>query len=287
MSSGTPFALAWFPPEWMRAMPSDLSLPKARAWTLCACSLLPFAAGAQSVSPIATDRPDFVESSRTVGLGRWQVETSVAFDRDNEDGVRAEAFATPTLLRIGLGEHWEARFETDGWIDARVRAAAVREGSDGFADIAVGLKYALPEPTGAGPAQAWLFHLDLPSGDRAFRGEGVRPSLRWVGEWSLSETWSLGVMPGVILDDDGDDDYAAGIFGVVVGRAWSPTFRSFAELALPQIASSEHGGTEAYLDLGSAWLLSPDLQLDTAIALGLNDRSVDSAITVGVSVRWP
>ncbi|MFY8124197.1 MAG: hypothetical protein ACOVKB_08160, partial [Silanimonas sp.] len=28
--------------------------------------------------PIATDRPDFVESSQTVGLGRWQIETSVA-----------------------------------------------------------------------------------------------------------------------------------------------------------------------------------------------------------------
>ncbi len=268
-------------------MRSSLLSSLARGCALCVCGLPPMAAHAQPASPIATDRPDFVESSRSVGSGRWQVETSVAFERDSEDGVRAEVFATPTLLRIGLGERWEARFETDGWLDARVRAAPFRADQQGFADLALGLKYALPEPAGAGPAQAWLFHLDLPSGDRAFRGEGVRPSLRWVGEWSLSEDWSLGLMPGVLLDDDGDENYTAGIFGVVVGRAWSPRFRSFAELALPQIASSEHGGTEAYLDLGAAWLLSPDLQLDSAIALGLNDRSVDSAITVGLSARWP
>ncbi|WP_395789134.1 transporter [Aquimonas sp.] len=256
------------------------------ALAACAAVSISPPAVAQTVEPLATDRPDFVESSRTVGAGRWQVETSIAFERDSESGVRAEAFATPTLLRIGLSERWEARFETDGWIDARLRAGGSRADTSGVADLAIGLKHALAEPAGAGPAQAWLLHFDLPSGDRDFRGEGVRPSLRWVGEWALSEAWSLGVMPGVILDDDGEDDYVAGIFGIVVGRAWSPSFRSFAELALPQIVSTEHGGTEAYLDLGSAWLLSPDLQLDSAISLGLNDRSVDAAITVGLSARW-
>jgi hypothetical protein len=254
---------------------------------LAAASAAPRSANAQSIDPIATDRPDFVESSRTVGAGRWQVESSVAFERDDEDGFRAEAFSTPTLLRIGLGDHWEARFETDGWIDARLRGGGTRVSVDGAADIAVGLKYALPEPTGSGPAQAWLFHLDLPTGNSAFRGEGVRPSLRWVGEWSLTDAWSLGVMPGVILDDDGEDDFLAGIFGVVVGRAWSPTFRSFAEVALPQIVGTDNGGTEAYLNLGSAWLLGSDAQLDAAVSAGLNQRSVDAAATVGFSVRWP
>lgn len=262
------------------------TLRGALALMACAAAAMSHPAAAQTVEPLATDRPDFVESSRTVGAGRWQIETSVAFERDRDSGIRAEAFATPTLMRIGLSENWEARFETDGWIDARVRGAGSRFNASGVADLAVGLKYALPEPAGSGPAQAWLLHFDLPSGDREFRGEGVRPSLRWVGEWALSEAWSVGVMPGVILDDDGEDDYVAGIFGVVIGRAWSPSFRSFAELALPQIVSTEHGGTEAYLDLGSAWLLSPDLQLDSAISLGLNDRSVDTAITVGLSVRW-
>jgi len=243
-------------------------------------------ASAQAADPLATDRPDFVESSQTVGAGYWQIESSVAFDRDDESGIRGESWSTPTLLRVGIGDRWEARFETDGWIESRIREAGGRENSSGIADLAVGLKYALGDPQGAGPAQAWLLHFDLPSGDREFRGEGVRPSLRWVGEWALPNEWSMGVMPGLIREDNGEDTFVAGIFGAVVGKSWSPNFRSFLELALPQIADSKYGGTEAYLDLGSAWLLSPDLQLDTAISLGLNERSVDRALTVGLSVRW-
>ena len=48
--------------------------------------------------PIATDRPDFVESSQTVGLGRWQIETSVAWEEDEDGAFEASAFSTPTLL---------------------------------------------------------------------------------------------------------------------------------------------------------------------------------------------
>lgn len=54
--------------------------------------------------PIATDRPDFVESSQTVGLGRWQIETSVAWEEDEDGAFEASAFSTPTLLRYGFAE---------------------------------------------------------------------------------------------------------------------------------------------------------------------------------------
>jgi hypothetical protein len=58
--------------------------------------------------PLATDRPDFVESSDVVGAGRFQIETSVAFERSKVDGTREKLRATPTLLRIGIGDTLEA-----------------------------------------------------------------------------------------------------------------------------------------------------------------------------------
>lgn len=35
---------------------------------------------------IQTDRPDFVESSNVVGKGRFQIETSIAYERDSNSG---------------------------------------------------------------------------------------------------------------------------------------------------------------------------------------------------------
>ena len=190
-------------------------------------------------------------------------------------------------MRYGIAEHWELRFETDGVIDARVRGPGLRADDRGVADLAIGLKYhVLGSGENGGPSTAWLFHVDLPSGARAFRGEGARPSVRWVAEWDLPNDMSLGLMPGVIYDNGDDGRYVAGIFGVVVGKGWTDRFRTFAEIALPQIAGSGDGGTQAALDLGGAYLLSDNAQWDLAASWGLNERTPDFAVTTGLSVRW-
>jgi len=237
--------------------------------------------------PIATDRPDFVESSQTVGLGRWQIETSVAWEEDEDGAFEASAFSTPTLLRYGFAEHWELRFETDGFIDAELRGPGLRVDEDGVADLAVGLKYHVPgSGENGGPSMAWLMHVDLDTGSSAFRGDGARPSLRLVAEWELPNDMSLGVMPGVIYDNGDDGRYAAGIFGIVVGKGWTDRFRTFAELAMPQIASSNDGGTQAALNLGGAYLINNNTQWDFAGSVGLNNRTPDLGLTTGLSIRW-
>lgn len=237
-------------------------------------------ADARAEDPIATDRPDFVESSLTVGDRRLQVETSAAWEGDDD----TDSYSTPTLFRYGLGETWELRLETDGW--QHIQTPGERSVS-GLADLSVGLKHHIAASDGGQPSLAWLLHVDLPSGDRELRGHGARPSFRVVAEWELSDSLSAGVMPGVIWDDDGDGHrYAAGIFGAVLGKSWSDTSRSFVELASPQIARSDDGGTQALLNVGSAWLLSNDVQLDAVYSHGLNHRTPDHALGVGLSVRF-
>lgn len=229
---------------------------------------------------IVTDRPDFVESSITVGDHRLQVETSVAWERDGD----VNGYTTPTLLRYGLGQTWELRLETDGWqhLDAPADADAL-----GFSDVSLGLKHHLAGSDDGGASLGWLLHVDLPSGGRDVRGHGARPSFRLVAEWELSDSVSLGMMPGVIWDEDESGHrYAAGIFGAVLGKAWTEHCRSFVEVALPQIASSDDGGTVALLDVGSAWLLSDNVQLDAVYSYGLNDRSPDHALGAGLSFRF-
>ncbi|MBP6336184.1 MAG: hypothetical protein KA375_01200 [Vitreoscilla sp.] len=50
------------------------------------------------------------------------------------------------------------------------------------------------------PSLAWLLHADFATGAKAFRGQGVRSSLRMVAEWEQTEGWSVGAMPGLFSD---------------------------------------------------------------------------------------
>lgn len=238
---------------------------------------------------IVTDRPDFVESSNVVGKGKIQIETSLAVERDNANGKRERTTTTPTLIRLGVTETLELRVETDGRTVARstnhASGASVTE--RGMADSAIGAKWHLADANGILPSVGLLAHLDLPSGADAFRGDGVRPSLRLVGEWDLPHEMSLGLMPGIVMDKDAEGRrYTGGIFGLVVGKSWTGRFRTFAEIAMPRIATTEHGGVQAAVDIGAAYLVNRQVQIDAALARGLNKNTPDLGWTVGLSVKF-
>lgn len=257
---------------------------------LVLAALCASAASAQAAEEaIATDRPDFVESSDVVGKGRFQIETSVAYERDESEGVRTRLYATPTLLRIGVSEDIELRFETDGALRLRTLEAGGETKERGYADLSIGAKWHMvdgDEATGK-PGIAWLLHVDADSGSRAFRGQGWRPSLRMVAEWDLPQGFSAGVMPGVYKDrgDDGKS-YTGGIFAVVVGKSLTEKLRGFVEWSGQALTTTRHGGSVVTGDVGLAYLLSNSVQVDTAASWGLNKTSPDFGWTVGLSVRF-
>jgi hypothetical protein len=238
---------------------------------------------------IATDRPDFVESSDVVGKGRVQVETSLAWERDRAGGVKTRVASTPTLLRVGVGETWELRLETDGRLRQSSEEAGLTTRYRGWSDLAVGVKWHQrdgDEATGT-PGMAWLLHVDLDSGSGAFRGQGLRPSLRLVAEWELRGGWSIGVMPGFYRERNEEGrPFVGAILAAVVGKSLTEQLRAFVEVSGQQLASRRHGGSVATLDAGLACLLDRNLQLDVAVARGLNRNAPDLGWTVGLSARF-
>jgi hypothetical protein len=238
---------------------------------------------------IATDRPDFVESSDVVGKGRFQLETSVAWERDRQGGMKTRLTSTPTLLRIGAGEDWELRFETDGRLRLRAEEAGVTTRQSGWSDVSVGVKWHQRdgnEETGT-PGLGWLLHVDVDSGSSAFRGQGLRPSLRFVAEWEFAGGWSLGVMPGVYRDRDEDGQhFVGGILAATLGKSLTDKLRGFVEVSGQQLAASKHGGSVVTFDTGLAYLLDRDLQVDVALSRGINRNAPDLAWTVGLSARF-
>jgi hypothetical protein len=249
--------------------------------TLAACLLLPLATHAEEAA-MATDRPDIVESSAVVGKGRFQLETSFAAESDKaDDGTRTTTRMTPTLLRYGITDTTELRLETDGFL---------RDGTHhGFSDVSLGLKWHTHDGDDASgrPAIAWLFHADLDSGSQPFRGHGVRPSVRMVAEWELPHDLTLGVMPGLLRDTNEDGrHFTAGIFAVTFGQGWTDNFRTFVEVAGQQLTSKKNGGSVVTYDAGMAYLLSPTMQIDTAVSIGANHHTPDRLWTVGFSVKF-
>lgn len=256
-----------------------------RISTSIAFALL-FSGAACADDGIATDRPDFVESSATVGKGWAQVETSVAYEKDTRRGSTSYTASTPTLLRYGISENLELRLESDGYTHARISEAGETDRARGWSDLSLGIKWHLHDGAGIKPSTALLLHADIDSGSSEFRGEGVRPSLRAVAEWELPNDWSLGVMPGIVGDKDENGRYTAGLLGVVVGKGITEQLRVFGELEVSQIASSEHGGTVASWTAGTAYLLGKYMQLDAALSVAANHRAPDAAATVGFSFKF-
>lgn len=238
---------------------------------------------------IVTDRPDFVESSIAVGKGRFQLETSLAAERDHSNGVRARGVFTPTLLRYGLSDTVELRLETDGWTrqHTSIDYPPASQRTSGMADSSLGVKWHVQDAAGAVPSMAVLVHADLPSGAAELRGHGVRPSLRLSAEWDLPDDFSIGVMPGVASQttDDGRR-FTSAMLGVSLGKDWNARWHSFVEVAAPQIARARDGGTQAILDFGAAYLVNKQCQVDTALTRGLNRRTADLGFTVGLSVKY-
>ncbi|MGZ3181168.1 MAG: transporter [Telluria sp.] len=248
----------------------------------CALALL-CASPAFADDGISTDRPDVTESSTVVGKGRFQLETSFAGERWDHDGVRERNRSTPTLLRYGLGETTELRFETDGSLRSTVDGAT----ASGYADWSVGVKWHLRDAHEGAPALGVLLHVDADTGSAAFRGNGLRPSLRGVAEWDLPNDMSLGVMSGVVIDRRADGGrFASTLFTASLGKDWNERVHSFIEFAAPTIASARNGGSQTLVDFGASYQLTKDSQVDIAVSRGTNRNTPDWGWTTGLSVRF-
>lgn len=263
--------------------------PAALAAALLLCgAALPSARADDAIVP---DRPDFVESSDVVGRGRVQIETGFSSERNEADGLKTRTRSTPTLLRLGFNDTMEFRVETDGLMHSRVQdlSSGATQTERGVADTSIGIKWHVQEgdATRGTPGMAWLAHLDLDTGSPAFRGQGVRPSLRFVAEWDLPHQFSIGVMPGIVADkaDDGTR-FASGLFAVSVGKEWAPAWHSFVEIAAQQIASRAHGGNVVTLDVGGSYLVNDSLQLDLSASRGLTRDTPDFQWGFGASFRF-
>ena len=237
--------------------------------------------GLAQESELVTDRPDFTESASVPGAGRVQVEGG--WTVEGEDDARAHSLGE-LLVRIGLGDRFEARIEPVTWISADDGAGGEVSGLD---DAGIGFKGMLFDAAPPGrPAAAILVGTSLPTGDEEIGEEGWQPEARLALGWDLSELWSLGANAGWGRPQEGGERFDQALASVALGRSLGSRLGAFLELYGLAPASADGDADAAWLDGGLTLGLGPDAQLDVREGAGLTEAASDWLFGLGFARRW-
>ena len=247
---------------------------------LLALSALAFA---DDINP---DRPGIADGSSIVGAGRFQVESGLQreFRRDGDEHERLTY--VPTLLRVGIDEHWEGRIEGNayGW----QRQSDAGSHSVGAMPVSLGVKYNFQASDDDGkPGYGAIVRVFPRSGSDTFGTHRVTGDVRLVADFALSPAWSFNPNIGVASDEDGDrHQYNTALFAATLSYAASKQLNVFVDTGM-QSREERHGGKQVILDTGVAYALSSDVQLDATVGRGVHGATPPRVYaSAGLSVRF-
>jgi hypothetical protein len=230
---------------------------------------------------LATDRPDFTESSVVVPRASVQIEAGATWLGEAGGGV--EVLSGPeALIRWGVAPRLELRFGLPDYLE--VSGTEVDDGA--WTDSSIGLKWQL------GPvAEAWdlalVAEVEIPSGEIEVTAERYDPGMILITGTDLSDRWSLGAQLSAarqtFAEVGGDREVWFWGGTAVFGLGVSDDVGTFFEVAAEKPEDVE---TLVFLHHGWTWLPAPRLQLDAHVAAGLTDTTPDWLIGIGCSKRW-
>ncbi|MDA0379505.1 MAG: transporter [Bacteroidetes bacterium] len=238
----------------------------ATAVLLLACTL---PAAAQDT--IATDRPDFTESTSTVPQRSLQAE--FGFTRATVGGDFVDT-AGEGLIRYGL----RSRFELRLGLPSRINV----DGLDaGLGDMSVGFKWNAAS-FGNGSRLSVLGTLILPTGQEDFTSEEAEPSILVVGSIPLTDRIGLAGQTGLNFFKTADE-WNAGFFATtVLGFSLMENVGAFAEVRMDKI---ENLDAQVVAHTGLTYLFSPDFQVDVHGGVGVTETAPDHFIGFGLAYR--
>jgi hypothetical protein len=256
-------------------------------------TLLGWKFGAESPTAsgqIITDRPDFTESSTTVGKGRVQIEAGYTYFRDRENGVTTHAHSYPEILtRIGLFRDWFELRIGQNFLSESIRPRTVGNGASGATDLYLGTKIALTEQKGIFPEMAIIFQTTVPTGSRTFTSNKTLPGISLLYSWELNDRFSLaGTFLGNKAVDDDGHGYTELANSISLGTSITEKIGNYVEY----FAFYPHSGTASglkpryFLNSGFTYLVNSNIQLDIRAGVGLNKAADDFFIGSGLAVRY-
>lgn len=259
-------------------------MPKTRLrlFELALVSGLLVAAAATAQDSLVTDRPDFTESTSTLAPGHFQIEGGTTLSRvEDEDSMSFGEL----LVRIGMGERWEARLG----IGSYARVETPLDDVTGFEDPSVGMKVRFtdgPDQLAPGqPAVALILLTSIPAGDEDLTDDEWVPAAKLALGWSLTPRFSLSSNLNYAYATDGDDRFHQITGTLSTGISITDRLSSYVEW-FGFSEEAKDGPTTHYVNGGVTYSINDDLQVDARAGTGLNDADPDWFVGVGAAIRF-
>ncbi len=238
-----------------------------------------------------TDRPDKTESPITVDAGHYQLEMDLAtctLDRSEHERVTAWGIA-PVNLKIGVLNNLDLQLviETYRTETTENRDTGLSERASGFGDVALRAKLNLWGNESGRTAFAVMPFLKLPTashdlGNGAVEGGVILPLLfRLPADCELATQLEI----DHARDGDGSGYHQEVVNAVTFSHDFTKRLAGYVEL-FSAISNERHSGWVATFDCGVTYRLSPNVQLDTGVNIGLTDAADDVNPFVGLSLRY-
>jgi hypothetical protein len=231
---------------------------------------------------MSTDRPDATESPFTVDAGHVQIEVSFFdFSRDRADGETTRVFAAaPMLLKVGLLNDVDLQLGFDPF----TRASGTGDDTEGFGDTTLRLKMNLWGNDGGPTAFALMPFVTFPTATEGLGADRVEGGLIAPLAVELPLGFSAGLMAEIDFVHDGEDYTTDFVHTATIARTLIGDLGAFVEYAgtLNLNGAADYRAT---FNTGATYGLTPNLQLDAGVRIGLTDAAEDVGFFAGFSWR--
>ena len=231
--------------------------------------------GADSATPISTDRPQITEASTVVPCGSLQFENGLA---DTEAGGKWGLDLPETWMRWGVPGDGEVRFAVPEFFTNEQTATSY---SSGASDVVLGYKQHFMPAKGLDVSV--IPSLSFPTGSSQVSSHGYDPSLQIPWSRGLSKNWTVaGMFSGAWpTQPAGRNTTGQGTF--YFDRQLTAPWDAWVEYA----GSFPERGTPVHiLNMGTCYKPTAHQQIDFHWSVGLSAAAPDDAIGVGYSVRF-
>jgi hypothetical protein len=255
--------------------------------TLAALAMLAAGPGhAEGLRDFCADRPGKATPPCILDAGHSQIETGLldaVFLRGR--GVHETVYEFgASEFRLGLTDTLEAEVSWAPLIVDRQRGVGTVTGSG---DVTMGLRRALTAPGAEGPAVSIQGVVTAPTATHDLGAGGWTGGARLPVSLPLSGAVSLGLTPeiDILRNSAGGGTHAAGSAVVSVGRTFGRLSLGVEAWGLVDDDPAQRT-YQASADLTAALALGDNAQLDAGANVGLNRRTPDLELYVGVYRRF-